>query len=186
MRKMSPERMMKRNGFTLIELLIAVAIVGILTAILVPILQGAVQKARQKGTMGDINSLSKAIMTFMTDTGRPPANPNGPLQAGQQFILDLAGLHLAEIPLSDQWGNRLRVWTGTACGGQFGIPADGVGLEDFLVQSFGSDGQDEGFAYTSSNPQDFYELAAMDDFKKDLIMWNGSFIHAPRGAQSGT
>jgi prepilin-type N-terminal cleavage/methylation domain-containing protein len=54
----------RRRGFTLIEMLVVRAIIGILTAVLHPVLQGAIQKAKQKGTMADRNILAKAIAAF--------------------------------------------------------------------------------------------------------------------------
>ncbi len=31
-----------------------------------------------------------------------------------------------------------------------------------------------------------FAVATVADFKKDLIMWNGAWIHAPRSTQSGS
>jgi type II secretion system protein G len=174
------------RGFTLIELLVVVAIIGVLTAILMPIFQGAIQKAKQKGTMADIHSLTKAIMMYISDNGRAPANPNGALQGAGAFLADLDALHISNVPITDQWGNPLRVWTGAGAAGHFGISASDVGSEDFLIQSMGQDGVDEGFVYSAVNPFDYYSVTTVADFKKDLIMWNGAWIRAPRSAQSGS
>ena len=53
-----------QKGFTLIELLIVVAIIGIIAAILIPNLLDALQKAKQKRTVGDIRA-----------TWAPPGSP---------------------------------------------------------------------------------------------------------------
>ena len=57
---------MKRNskGFTLIELLIVVAIIGIIVAIAIPNLLNAIQRAKQRRSMGDIRT---------GEPGTPPA-----------------------------------------------------------------------------------------------------------------
>ena len=56
-----------QKGFTLIELLIVVAIIGIIAAILIPNLLDALQKAKQKATVGDIRNIGTAWMSWVTD-----------------------------------------------------------------------------------------------------------------------
>lgn len=88
--------------------------------------------------------------------------------------------------MKDQWGRPLRVWTRSSCAGQFGIDAAGIGEDDYVIQSLGLDGLDEGFAYDSSSPQDFYSVDKISDFNNDLIIWTGNWIRAPRSAQQGS
>jgi general secretion pathway protein G len=57
----------KRKSFTLIETLIVVVIIGILAALLIPQIMSAVQKAKQKGTMQDINSIAKALTDYIAE-----------------------------------------------------------------------------------------------------------------------
>ena len=67
---------MKRNskGFTLIELLIVVAIIGIIVAIAIPNLLNAIQRAKQRRTMGDMRSAATAVEAYAVDLNRyPPA-----------------------------------------------------------------------------------------------------------------
>ena len=177
---------MKRKGFTLIELLIVIAIIGILAALLMPIVQEAMQKAKQKGTMQEMNSLAQSIMMYITDTGYSPTSPDGDLSPSQPIFGELAALHVKVIPMTDQWGRPLKVWTRLSCAGQFGIAAGNVGEDDYLIQCVGSDGLDEGFSYNPNNPQDFYPINRMIDFNKDLIIWTGNWIRAPRSAQQGS
>jgi hypothetical protein len=88
--------------------------------------------------------------------------------------------------MTDQWGRPLKVWTRQSCAGQFGIDAAGIGEDDYVIQSLGLDGLDEGFAYDSSSPQGFYSVDKMSDFNNDLIIWTGNWIRAPRSAQQGS
>jgi hypothetical protein len=144
------------------------------------------QKAKQKGTMQEMNSLAQSMMMYITDTGYAPSNPDGDLSPSQPIFSELSALHIKIIPMKDQWGRPLRFWTRSSCAGQFGIAAASVGSDDFLIQSVGSDGQDEGFSYNPANPQDFYFVDRMSDFNNDLIMWTGNWIRAPRSSQQGS
>lgn len=170
-----------RRGFTLIELLVVVAIIGVLSALLIPVIQTAMQKAKQKATMSDISILSKAVMSYITDNGRAPTSPEGEVDLGSDIVGELNALHIRPFAITDRWGNSLCVWTGLGVGGVFGIDAEEVGIDDYVVQSLGRDGEDEGFAY---NPEDtdsnLYLVLDAEDFNRDLIIWNGSWIRAPR------
>ena len=173
----------RSKGFTLIELLIVVAIIAILAGILIPVFQGAMQKAKQKGTMVDINSFAKAITSYVTDLGAAPTSPEGALDAGSTLIDQLTPFQSKILPMRDQWGFPLQVWTGDSIAGHFGIEVGDVGREDFVIQSFGRDGQDEGYSYDSSNPDNnFFVIQTSEDFNKDLIIWSGNWIRAPRHA----
>ena len=52
---------MNKKGFTLIELLIVVAIIGIIAAIAIHNLLVAMQKGKQKATMGDMKTIGSAV-----------------------------------------------------------------------------------------------------------------------------
>jgi type II secretion system protein G len=172
-----------RGGFTLIELLIVVAIIGILVSILIPVFQGAMQKAKQKTTMVDMGNIAKAITSYVTDMGAAPTSPEGNLQTDSDMFTQLTPFHYVTFTTRDQWGTWFQVWTGLSVAGHFGIEEGDVGRDDFLVQSLGRDGIDEGYSYDRSSPENnFYVLQTMDDFNKDLILWNGNWIRAPRHA----
>jgi prepilin-type N-terminal cleavage/methylation domain-containing protein len=179
--------MMRRKessrGFTLIELLVVVIILAILMLILVPIFQSAIQKTKQKTTMSDMSDLAKAVMSYITDVGSAPTSPNGELAPDSQLVMDLTPMQKITFSTRDNWGMPYRVWTGLDVAGVFGIDSAEVGTDDFIIQSLGRDGLDEGFSY---NPNDssnnFYVIQDISDFSRDLILWNGGWIHAPRAS----
>jgi len=52
--------------------------------------------------------------------------------------------------------------------------------DDFVIISYGRDGKKEDFKFNPSNPEaGLFEIDSVDDFDKDLVMWNGSWIRAP-------
>ncbi|NLB65668.1 MAG: prepilin-type N-terminal cleavage/methylation domain-containing protein [Lentisphaerae bacterium] len=65
------------GGFTLIEMLIVVAIIGLLAAILVPTIMGAVKKANYARAMTEITALEGALKGYFQEYGRMPVPPGG-------------------------------------------------------------------------------------------------------------
>ena len=62
------------NAFTLVELIVVVMIVGILSAIAVPIFQDANKKARQRGVTVQIGVYMRAAETYYTEFGSEVKN----------------------------------------------------------------------------------------------------------------
>jgi len=71
-------------GFTLVELLVAIGIIAILLAILLPVLSKAIARAHMVHCLSNQRQLMQAIITYTVDNGGylPPPNWEGGLHAG--------------------------------------------------------------------------------------------------------
>ena len=181
----------KSKGFTLIELLIVVAIIGILAALLIPNAMSALQKAKQKGTMKDIMTITTACMDYVTDNGvAPPMSTTYEAQISDTFYSAICPFYVKVLPATDQWGNSFKVYGGTNVTSSYGISlaaGESPGTDDFVVASDGRDGEASGPEYSIDNPMaGFYIVSSMADFNNDLVTWNGSWIVGPITRAGGT
>jgi type II secretion system protein G len=180
---------MKRKGFTLIEMLIVVAIIGILAALLIPNAMAALQKAKQKGTLKDINTIATGLMDYVTDNGKAPEDQSGNLTQTSPAYTALSGFYVKVLPLNDQWGNPFQVFTGSNCSSnEWGIPepADGFGVDEFMVGSNGRNGTAGDFTYNTQYPEkNFYAVEKLSDFNNEIVNWNGNLVIGPKTTGGG-
>lgn len=162
---------MKRNskGFTLIELLIVVAIIGIIVAIAIPNLLNAIQRAKQRRSMGDIRTTATAIEAYAVDLNRYPPAAGYTIPTGVTINSTLGNIsnyvsptYVKQVPLADGWNS----W--------FLSSVDSTGS----IYALASAGRDGTMAATTGTV-----LGPTTDFNADIVYVNGSFVQWPEGVQ---
>ncbi len=147
-----------KKGFTLIELLIVVAIIGIVAAIAIPNLLAALQKGKQKATMGEMKTLGTAITSYSNTFAFFPDDD------------DTAGLGYLE-PHFVKKIVRVDGWNFTWHYTRSGNPRPDH-------YSIGSGGKRGIFSWGHSAGN--YQCISIIDFENDIILSEGQFTYSPR------
>jgi len=133
---------------------VVVAIIGLLAAIAVSSVTSAIQRGRQKRTMGDLHTLGSAIQAYQVDFARFPAVSGN----ASQLVGLLTPTYLKTLPEVDGW-NRPIQYAGSATG--------------YTLISWAADGA----------PTTPYRFGPTTSFADDIVFVDGQFVQWPEGMQ---
>lgn len=156
---------MNKKGFTLIELLIVIAIIGIVAAIAIPNLLTALQKGKQKATMGDMRTIGTAIESYVSDAYMAPAG--GTATTIYELRAYLTPFYTKVLPTKDGWGGDFLYQ-----GGVVATPTQ----DYYSIISYGRGSSDSGIDIANNN----YIVSALVHFENDLCYSNGNFTYGPK------
>jgi type II secretion system protein G len=148
---------MNKKGFTLIELLIVVAIIGIIAAIAIPNLLVALQKGKQKATMGDMKSIGNAIESYITDWSIAPHEATFTALTTATYFVPF---YIKILPDRDAWGTSF----------EYNYTND-----LYSVISYGRNKGADGVPAPA-----LYDVTRLADFNNDIYYSNGIFTVGPR------
>lgn len=131
--RLSPKRDARR-GFTLIELMVVILILAILAALIVPKVIGRQADAKRAKAASDISELDSSLQQYRLDNDAYPTSQEGlnALRVAPQGAKNWRGPYLEKPIPPDPWGNP------------YVYQSPGPNGEDFIVESYGKDGQPGG------------------------------------------
>ncbi len=130
------------EGLTLIELLVVVAILGIIAAIAIPSVAGAMQNAKIGATEATMSTVQEALQRYEVDFGNYPSNLSTLMQqTTAKGTTD--GPFLSSQTLVDAWGNQI--------GYEFVAPSGNNPGEYILFSNEGNNSNTNQLSSSSSN-----------------------------------
>ena len=148
---MNTEPRRAENGFTMVELLVVLLIIAIVVSITLVALMNAFDKAKQRATMADMRTISKAIETYMVDNHVPPSGAGGI----NGLVAVLTPYHSTVLPTKDHWRYT------------YGYSSNGA--DQYTIESYGKDG----IAGADIS------LGSRFDFELDIVLVDGVFKATP-------
>ena len=145
------------QGFEVVMIMPALFVAGIVSAIAIPNLLTALQKGKQKATMGDLKTIGTAIQVYVLDKMEAPQG-----NSLAEIKSKLQPFYIKQLPMTDAWGHKL-------------FYTSGPGKEDFAIGSAGKDGDFKGW-----QQKGFYAVYGMIHFNNDIIFSNGQFTYGPK------
>jgi type II secretory pathway pseudopilin PulG len=146
-------------GFESLILLPATAAAGIVAAIAIPNLLTAMQKGKQKATMGDMKSAAMAIESYIVDNYKAPE-----AKTFAELNPILSPFYIKVLPLKDAWGNDFHYYHGA-----------GDKQDEYAIGSGGKDG-----VFNCWDQAGFYLVTTVRGFDNDIIFANGQFVYGPK------
>ncbi|MFH1768617.1 MAG: type II secretion system protein GspG [Candidatus Omnitrophota bacterium] len=144
-----------KKSFTLIELMVVIAVIGVLSAVLVPSISGLVDKARVAAAQQVVKTVANAARALFLDTGLWPGGPNEADTTGRNMNAAAYGL----INTDGRYGSA---WQGPYLDKAIGLDPwqrdyiyDGGGAEHRQIGqacfiSYGQDGVNNGSVNNTS------------------------------------
>jgi general secretion pathway protein G len=99
------------DGYTLTEMLVVIAIIGLLAAVLTPMIAGQLGRARVKAARLQVENVSTAVEMFRSDVGRYPTAQEGlnGLVRAPDGLDGWIGPYIRNAKsLDDPWGRALK------------------------------------------------------------------------------
>ncbi|MCX6557969.1 MAG: type II secretion system protein GspG [Candidatus Aminicenantes bacterium] len=128
-----------------------------MAAIAIPNLLVALQKGKQKATMGDMKSVGTALEIYTTDNSMVPNEDLANLNTATYFI----PFYIKVLPTVDAWGTAWAYLRGTTPSDQYSIT---------------SWGRDKSIASPATS---MYQVTALSDFNNNITFSNGQFTYGP-------